>query len=91
MGILQYDPKGMTQVVFFDLINVNAVVADLAILNIVEPVDQVCDRCFSGTGTSNESDLLSWSGKKVYVCRTILSGLYPKSTSSNTTSPFNSM
>ncbi len=67
MGILQYDSKGMTQVVFFDLINVNAVVADLAILNIVEPVDQVCDRCFSGTGTSNESDLLSWSGKKVYV------------------------
>ena len=41
MGILQYDPKGMTQVVFFDLINVNAVVADLAILNIVEPIDQV--------------------------------------------------
>ena len=41
MGILQYDSKGMTQVVFFDLINVNAVVADLAILNIVEPVDQV--------------------------------------------------
>ena len=68
MGILQYDPKGMTQVVFFDLINVNAVVADLAILNIVEPVDQVCDRCFSSTGTSNESDLLSGSGKKVYVC-----------------------
>ena len=67
MGILQYDSKGMTQVVFFDLINVNAVVADLAILNIVEPVDQVCDRCFSGTGTSNESDLLSWSSKKVYI------------------------
>ena len=67
MRILQYDPKGMTQVVFFDLINVNAVVADLAILNIVEPVDQVCDRCFSGTGTSDESNLLSGSGKKVYV------------------------
>ena len=33
----------------------------------LEPVDQVCNRCFSGTGTSNESDLLSWSGKKVYV------------------------
>ena len=29
MGILQYDSKGMTQVVFFDLINVNAVVACL--------------------------------------------------------------
>ena len=50
MGILQYDPKGMTQVVFFDLINVNAVVADLAILNIVEAVDQVGDGGLAGTG-----------------------------------------
>ena len=55
------------QPVAFLVVKDDAVVADLAILNIVEPVDQVCDRCFSGTGTSNESDLLSWSGKKVYV------------------------
>ena len=47
MGILEYDSKGMTQVGFFDLININAVVPDLSILYIVKTVDQVSDRCFS--------------------------------------------
>ena len=57
----------MAQVIFFELIDINAVVTDLTVLNVVETVDQVCDRCFSGTGTSDKSNLLTRSSKKVYI------------------------
>ena len=89
MGILQYDSKGMTQVVFFDLINVNAVVADLAILNIVEPLIRFVIVVFPAPVLPTKAIFCPGVAKRSTLCRTILSGLYPKSTSSNTTSPFN--
>ena len=48
MGVLQHDPKRVAQVIFFDLVDIDAVVADLAVLDIVETVDQVGDGRLSG-------------------------------------------
>ena len=41
MGVLQHDSERVAQVIFFDLVDIDAVIADLAVLNIVETVDQV--------------------------------------------------
>ena len=65
--ILQYDAEGMTQIVFFNLIDIDTIVADLTILNIIETVDQVRDRSLSGTGTSDKSNLLTRCCVEVYI------------------------
>ena len=49
----------MSEVGFFDLVDVNAVITDLTVLNIIKAVDQVGDRCLSGTGGADKGDLLS--------------------------------
>ena len=59
VGILQYNAQRMTKVIFFDLIDINSVIADLTIRHIVETVDQVCDGGLSGSCGTNESQLLS--------------------------------
>lgn len=74
MCILQYDTERVAQVIF-DLVDVDAIVADFTILDIVETVDQVCDRGLSGTGTSDKCDLLTRCCIEVYIVSTILSGL----------------
>ena len=48
VGILQDNTEGTTQIVFFDLCNIDAVIADFSLLNIVETVDQVGNCCLSG-------------------------------------------
>ena len=40
MGVLQHDAQRTAQIGLFDLVDVDAVVADLAVLNVVEPVDE---------------------------------------------------
>ena len=65
--ILQYDTERVAQVIFFDLVDVDAIVTDLTILDIVETVDQVCDRGLSGTGTSDKCDLLTRCCIEVYI------------------------
>ena len=55
MGILQYDTQRLTQIRFFDLVDIDAVVTDLTILNIIKTVDQVRDRGLSGTGGAYEA------------------------------------
>ena len=40
MGILQYDTQRLPQIRFFDLVDIDAVITDLTILNIIETVDQ---------------------------------------------------
>ena len=59
MCILQYDSEGTSQIILFDLCNIDSVIADLSFLNIVEAVDQVCDRCFSGSGRTDKCQFLS--------------------------------
>ena len=60
MSILQNDAEASAQVCFFDLVDVDSIVADFAVLNVVESVDQVGDGCFTCTSRTNESDLLTW-------------------------------
>lgn len=48
MGILQHDSERVAQVIFFDLVDIDTVIADLAVLDIVETVDQVGDGRLSG-------------------------------------------
>lgn len=91
MRILQYNAKGMAQVSFFDLVDVDTVVTDFSILNIVETIDQVCDGCFTGTGGADKRNFLSRGSVEIYVVQNNFSGTYPKSTSSNTTSPVRRM
>ena len=39
MGILQYDTQRLPQIRFFDLVDIDAVIADLAVRNVVKAVD----------------------------------------------------
>ena len=59
VSILQYNTEGTTQIVFFNLCNIDAVIADFSLLNIVETVDQVGNCCLSGTGRANKCQFLS--------------------------------
>ena len=62
MGVLQHDPQRTTQIVFFDLVDIDAVITDLAVLNAVKPVDQIGDGGLARPGGTHESDLLSRLG-----------------------------
>lgn len=58
MRILEYDSKRAPEIRLLDLIDIDAVVADLSIRNIVKPVDQVGDRRLSCPGSSDKGNLL---------------------------------
>ena len=57
--ILKNDTEGMSQVVFFDLCDIDSIITDLPILDIVETVDQIGDRCFSCSGRTYECKFLT--------------------------------
>ena len=59
MGILQYNAKGTAKVGFTNFIHVNAIVADLTVLDIVETVNQVGNGGFSCSGGADKCNLLS--------------------------------
>ena len=59
MGILKHDPEGTSKICFFDLIDIDAVVPDLSVLNIIEAVDQIGDRRLTRSGGTDKRDLLS--------------------------------
>ena len=63
----RYDAEGPTQVGFFDLIDVDAVIADLAVLDVVKAVDQVCDCRLTGPGGADKCDFLSRLRVQLYV------------------------
>ena len=58
VGILQHHAKRPPQVRLFDLVDIDAVVADLAVRDIVEPVDQVRDRRLACARRTDKGDLL---------------------------------
>ena len=62
LSILQHDAQAAAQVGLLDLVDVDAVIANLAVGNIVEPVDQVGDRGLAGTGGAYKGDLLAGFG-----------------------------
>ena len=69
MGVLQHDPKRVAQVIFFDLVDIDAVIADLAVLNIVETVDQVGNGRLSGTGAADKGNFLTRRSVEIYVVK----------------------
>ena len=68
MGILQHDSERVAQVIFFDLVDIDTVIADLAVLDIVETVDQVGDGRLSGTGAADKGNFLTRRSVEIYVC-----------------------
>ena len=58
MRILKHDAQRAAQVVLLNLVDVDAVVTDFAVLNIVEPVDKVGDGRLARAGRADERDFL---------------------------------
>ena len=67
MGILQHDAQRTAQIRFFDLVDIDSVIADFSVLYIIKTVDQVGDRRFSCAGGANECQLLSGLRIQRYV------------------------
>ena len=65
MSILKNDTQGTAEVCLTDLVDVDAVVADLTILNIVETVDQVGNGGFTGSGGTDKGNLFAGICKKL--------------------------
>ena len=59
----------MSQVILFDLGDIDSVIADLTLLNIVKTVDQVGDSCFSSTCGAYESQLLTGLCKEADILK----------------------
>ena len=59
MCILQNNAKRSSQIVFFNLSNIDLIVTDLTFLNIIKTVDQIGNGCFSGSGGTDKRDLLT--------------------------------
>ena len=62
VGVLQHDAQAAAQVGLLDLVDVDAVVADLAVGDVVEAVDEVGDGRLASTGGAHEGDLLTRLG-----------------------------
>ena len=60
--VLQDDAERAAQVGLFDLVDVDAVVADLAVGNVVKAVDEVRDGRLARAGRADKGDLLARLG-----------------------------
>ena len=58
VGILQHNAHGAAQICLFDLIDIDAVVTDLAVGNVVEAVQKVGDRSLTRARGADKGDLL---------------------------------
>ena len=67
MGILQYNTKRMTQIILFDLIDIDAVISYLSICNIIKTIDQIGNRCFACSGGTDKSNFLPRCRKHINV------------------------
>ena len=67
VGLLEHDAQGVPQIGLGDLIDVDAVVTDLAVGNVVEPVDEVRNGGLAGAGSAHEGDLLAGMGIEGHV------------------------
>ena len=59
MRILQDDGQRTAKIIFGNEPYIDSVISYAALIHIIETVDQICDRCFAGTGGADEGDLLS--------------------------------
>ena len=62
MRVLQDDTEGPAQIILLDIAHVDAVIGDVAALNVIEAVDEVRDRRLARTGRADEGDLLAGLG-----------------------------
>jgi len=75
VGILEHHGQGVPQVVLLDLVDVDAIVPDLSVRHIVEPVDEVCNGGFPSTGGSHKGNLLTGGCIQAYILQNFLVGL----------------
>ena len=61
-GILQDDAEGLPEGSLLDILDIDAVIGDGALLDLVETVDEVRDGRLTGTGGTDERDLLTRAG-----------------------------
>ena len=59
VGVLQHDTQAAAKVRLLDLVDIDAVIADLAVVDIVEAVDQVGDGRLAGAGGADKGQLLA--------------------------------
>ena len=67
MGVLQHNAKASAQIGLFDLLNVNAIIQDRALLNIVKTIDQVGNGGFACARAAYKGDFLAGLGKNVNI------------------------
>ena len=67
VGVLQDDAQRGTQRVLLDGFDIVAVVQDLALLDIVEAVDEVRDGRLTCAGGADEGDFLAWAAVQVDI------------------------
>ena len=67
MGILQHNAQRTAQGVLCDVLHVDAVVGDNALLHVVEAVDEVGDGGLARTGRAHKGDLLPGFGEQGHI------------------------
>lgn len=58
VDVLKHDAEGASQVVFADVFDVDAVIENGAVVDVVKPVDEVCNGGFTGSCSANEGNFL---------------------------------
>ena len=72
VGLLQHQAQRAAQIVLLDLVDVDAVVADLAVGDVVEAVDEVGDGGLARAGRADEGHLLAGLGIDRHVVQHVL-------------------
>ena len=72
MGALQNNPQRPAQIGLSDLVDIDAVISDLAVRNVVKAVDEVGDGGLAGTGGAYKGNLLARGGIQFDVVQAIL-------------------
>ena len=67
VGILKHDAKGAAQICFFNLVDIDPVIADLAIRDVIESVDQVGNGSLARAGRADKGDFLPRRGIQLDV------------------------
>ena len=88
MSVLKNDAETSPQIIFADVLYVDAVVSDLPSRYVIKTVDQVGDRCFSRSGRAHKSDFLPWLGIKRNILQDFLAGTVAEGDVMETDVPF---
>ena len=67
VGVLKHYTQRAAQVGLGDLVDVDIVVADLAVGNVIEAVNQVCNGCLARAGGAHEGDFLTGMGVQGHI------------------------